>query len=102
MRSIKKGLVYTNDKCIGCNKCIRACSCIGACVSTEPDENGKSRIMVDGSLCVACGLCAQACPEGFRMGESGLAAGFQELPDYAIDDALQTAEDCPIGAIEIK
>ena len=52
MRSIKKGLVYTNDKCIGCNKCIRACSCIGACVSTEPDENGNSRIMVDGSLCV--------------------------------------------------
>ena len=34
MRSVNKGLVFTNDRCIGCNKCIRACSCIGACVST--------------------------------------------------------------------
>ena len=41
MRDIQKGLVYTNDRCIGCHKCIRACSCIGACVSTEPDENGN-------------------------------------------------------------
>ena len=57
---------------------------------------------VDESLCVACGLCAQACPEGFRMGKKGLAEGFQELPDYALDDALQTAEDCPVGAIELR
>ena len=54
---MKNGLVYTNEKCIGCNKCIRSCSCIGACVSTEADENGVSRIEVDGSLCVACGAC---------------------------------------------
>ena len=66
MRDIKKGLVYTNDKCIGCNKCIRACSCIGACVSTEPDENGNSRIMVDGSLCVSCGACFDICEHNAR------------------------------------
>jgi len=66
MREIKKGLVYTNDKCIGCNKCIRACSCIGACVSTQPDENGISRIEVDGSLCVACGACFDVCEHGAR------------------------------------
>ena len=66
MRTIEKGLVYTNDKCIGCNKCIRACSCIGACVSTEPDENGKSRIMVDGSLCVSCGTCFDICEHNAR------------------------------------
>ena len=66
MRNIEKGLVYTNDKCIGCNKCIRACSCIGACVSTEPDEHGNSRIMVDGSLCVACGACFDICEHNAR------------------------------------
>ncbi len=66
MREMKEGLVYTNDKCIGCNKCIRACSCIGACVSTQPDENGVSRIEVDGSLCVACGACFDVCEHGAR------------------------------------
>ena len=55
---------------------------------------------VDENLCVACGLCAQACPEGFRMGVK-VAEGYGELPDYAIDDALQAAEDCPVGAIRI-
>ena len=63
---IQQGLVYTNDRCIGCNKCIRACSCIGACVSTEPDENGSSRIVVDGSLCVSCGACFDICEHNAR------------------------------------
>ena len=66
MRNIEKGLVYTNDQCIGCNKCIRTCSCIGACVSTEPDENGNSRIMVNGSLCVSCGACFDICEHNAR------------------------------------
>ena len=46
-------LVYTTDECIGCNKCIRACSCMGACVSTN--EDGKERIVVDSTKCIACG-----------------------------------------------
>ena len=50
-----EGLVFTNEKCIGCNKCISVCSCEGACVSHEVD--GKNRIDVDGSRCVACGAC---------------------------------------------
>ncbi len=61
------GLVYTNEKCIGCNKCIRACSCIGANISTEPDENGKSRIEVDGNRCVACGACFDTCEHDARV-----------------------------------
>ena len=82
MRNIEKGLVFTNDKCIGCNKCIRACSCIGACVSTEPDEKGNSRILVDGSLCVACGACFDICEHNAR--------------EYS-DDTEQFLEDLKAG-----
>lgn len=57
-------LVYTNDKCIGCNKCIGVCSCVGACVSCEVD--GKNRIEVDGSKCVVCGACFDVCEHGAR------------------------------------
>ncbi len=57
-------LVYTNDKCIGCNKCIGVCSCVGACISCEVD--GKNRIEVDGSKCVACGACFDVCEHGAR------------------------------------
>ena len=79
MRNIEKGLVYTNDKCIGCNKCIRTCSCIGACVSTEPDENGNSRIMVDGRLCVACGACFDICEHNARDFSDDTERFFEDL-----------------------
>ncbi|MCR5001860.1 MAG: response regulator [Lachnospiraceae bacterium] len=57
-------IVYTNDNCIGCNKCIKVCSAIGACIFKQ--ENGKSRIVVDGSKCVACGSCIDVCEHHAR------------------------------------
>ncbi len=59
-----EGLVFTNEKCIGCNKCISVCSCEGACVSHEVD--GKNRIDVDGNRCVSCGACFDVCEHGAR------------------------------------
>ena len=79
MRNMEQGLVYTNDRCIGCNKCIRACSCIGACVSTEPDEKGNSRIMVDGSLCVSCGACFDICEHNARDFRDDTERFFEDL-----------------------
>ncbi|MCR5775372.1 MAG: 4Fe-4S binding protein [Lachnospiraceae bacterium] len=66
MKYAERSLVFTNDKCVGCNKCISACSCMGACVATEPDENGETRIEVDGSKCIACGACFDACEHHAR------------------------------------
>ena len=57
-------LVFTNDKCIGCNKCINACSCNGANIAVN--ENGKNRIEVDPDKCIACGACFKACEHGAR------------------------------------
>ncbi|MCR4909005.1 MAG: EAL domain-containing protein [Lachnospiraceae bacterium] len=73
------GLVYTSDRCIGCNKCIRACSCIGANISTEPDENGRSRIEVDGSRCVACGACFDTCEHEARVFKDDTERFFEDL-----------------------
>ncbi|MDE5892233.1 MAG: 4Fe-4S binding protein [Acetatifactor sp.] len=61
----KEGLVRTNENCVGCNKCIGVCSCMGAMVAhQEPD--GRNVIEVDGSKCVACGACFDACEHGAR------------------------------------
>ena len=27
---LSKGLIFTNEKCVGCNKCINVCSAMGA------------------------------------------------------------------------
>ena len=53
-------------------------------------------------LCVACGMCADACPRCFRMGSDGRAEAFENITKEILDDALQTAQDCPVGAITIS
>ena len=63
--SDNEGLVYTNDKCVGCNKCISACP-VSRANRASTDENGKSRIVVDGNACIACGACIDACKHGAR------------------------------------
>ena len=64
--TMAKGLVYTNEKCVGCNKCIAVCSAMGACISTVADAKGNSRINVDPSRCVGCGACFNVCEHGAR------------------------------------
>ena len=54
----QKGLIYTNDNCIGCNKCIAACPVITA--NRAIDNGDKQMIIVDGDRCIACGACFDA------------------------------------------
>ncbi len=58
-------IVYTNDKCIGCNRCIVACPVPEANVFAI--KNGQKRIDVDESKCIRCGRCLSACPHGARQ-----------------------------------
>ena len=74
-----ESLVCTNDQCVGCNKCISACSCMGACISTKPDENGMSRIEVDGSKCIACGACFHVCEHDARSYNDDTERFFADL-----------------------
>lgn len=79
MGMVKESLVYTNENCVGCNKCIRVCSAMGACISTEPDETGKSRIEVDPDKCIACGACFDACEHGAREFRDDTERFFNDL-----------------------
>lgn len=78
MAELKSSLVFTNDKCIGCNKCIRVCSCEGANVSKEYAD-GSNRIEVDGSRCVACGACFDVCEHNAREYNDDTERFFQDL-----------------------
>lgn len=70
-------LVFTNEKCIGCNKCIRACSCEGANISVI--EDGKNRIEVDEKKCIACGACFDVCEHDAREYQDDTARFFSDL-----------------------
>ena len=59
-----RGLVYTNENCIGCNKCISACPVITANKAVERD--GKPVIEVDPDKCIGCGACFDVCEHEAR------------------------------------
>ena len=59
MKKHNSGLVYTNDKCIGCNRCIMVCPVPGANRSVV--NEGKNKIIVDPSKCIHCGNCIREC-----------------------------------------
>ncbi|MBR5932464.1 MAG: EAL domain-containing protein [Treponema sp.] len=64
MARFNNGLIYTNDKCIGCNKCVSQCSIMAANISVMVD--GKAKIVIDGEKCNHCGKCIKLCRQGAR------------------------------------
>ncbi|MBR4085277.1 MAG: 4Fe-4S dicluster domain-containing protein [Lachnospiraceae bacterium] len=48
-------MVFTNDKCVGCNKCIRSCPVLTA------NSSGIGKIEVNEEMCIQCGACFDNC-----------------------------------------
>ena len=73
----QKGMIFTNEKCIGCNKCISVCPVITANKAVE--MNGRQIIQVDGDKCIACGACFDACEHDAREFLDDTEAFFADL-----------------------
>lgn len=58
------GLVFTNEKCIGCNRCISVCPVLTANQAVMVD--GQARIEVNSEQCINCGACFDVCEHGAR------------------------------------
>lgn len=58
------GFVFTNDRCIGCNKCISVCPVLTANQAIVID--GVQKIAVNSDQCINCGACFGACEHGAR------------------------------------
>ncbi len=78
MSGISKGLVYTNEKCVACNKCISVCPVQNA-NHASIDKNGKASIEVNGDACIACGACFDACKHGARLYNDDTERFFSDL-----------------------
>lgn len=55
------GLVYTNEKCTGCNKCVRNCPVLTSNIATE-----VGKVMVSETDCIGCGACFDSCTHNAR------------------------------------
>jgi ferredoxin len=57
---------------------------------------------VDPDICIGCTLCAQTCPEVFRMEADKAVAYVATVPRNVEDAARRAADDCPVTAIIIE
>lgn len=51
--------------------------------------------------CIACGLCAETCPEVFSMGGDGFAHGGDVGAEH-LEAAQEARDGCPVSAISIE
>lgn len=57
-----------------------------------------SKVSVDTSACVGCGLCEQECPEVFEVQGDGIA--HVKAQSCAAHNLAEVAELCPVNAIK--
>jgi len=56
---------------------------------------------VDQNTCTGCGMCAEICPEVFKMAGEKAEVYTNPVPENATDTCKQAAEGCPVDAISI-
>ncbi len=58
---------------------------------------------IDRSGCIACGQCAEICPEVFFMADDGLADVQKDpVPKESENDAVSAQESCPVSVIIVE
>lgn len=60
------------------------------------------KVTIDRDGCISCGLCADTCPEVFRMAEDGLAEVYASPSEKEADEVREAAENCPVSVIKTE
>ena len=63
----------------------------------------EMRVVVDLNACDLHGLCVEAAPEVFEIGDDGVLKVLNETPEPALRGKVDKAvRECPTGAISIS
>ncbi len=54
------------------------------------------KAFVDQDMCIGCGMCAGIAGDAIRMNDEGIAEGYAEGDDAAVQEAI---DSCPVAAI---
>jgi len=59
-----------------------------------------SKVTVDASTCVGCGLCEQSCPEVFKVEGDGIA--HVKSTNCTSCNLQEIADSCPVSSIKVS
>ncbi|MCI7691559.1 MAG: ferredoxin [Oscillospiraceae bacterium] len=59
------------------------------------------KIEIDRDGCISCGLCAEICPEVFRIAEDGLSSVISGASG-SDEKIIEAAENCPVDVIHLE
>jgi coenzyme F420-reducing hydrogenase beta subunit len=79
LRNLNMELYKNKEDCCGCSACKSICP--KSAISMQPDEEGFLYPVVDGNLCINCGLCKNVC--AFQNGYN-TEQNFKEPLVYAV------------------
>ena len=60
------------------------------------------KAIVDKDACTGCGLCSDACPEVFELGDEIAEVIADPVPADVEDKCREAAEGCPVEAIKLE
>jgi len=67
------------------------------------DRRASVKAIVDAEACIGCGLCADACPAVFEMGDDNIAkVKLAMVPKDAEASCREAATACPTEAIKLQ
>ncbi len=73
----KRGLIFTNDNCISCNKCVRVCTSPGA--SFVHIDGISTVVQINEERCISCGACFALCEHNARDYHDDTIDFFEDL-----------------------
>lgn len=70
---------------------------------SSSEKSAALRVIVDRSRCCGYGLCAQLCPEVYKLDENGLVyVESESIPSGLEEEAMEGAAACPAEALIIQ
>jgi ferredoxin len=85
-------------------KCVQAVSCVPTKQIEEMGMSGEVtlKVVINKPACCGYGVCADICPEVFKLDENGIVFVESDLVPVSLEDAAREAVDaCPQSALAL-